>query len=300
MNVQKAALRLYAFLALCPILLAQASIKDSPVTETKRVENYIKAGGGTVLLRKINGRWWTPDNIQVNPPGKGGFFWTLVSDPGVVQFLHHRPFDLTRAESLHLWMTEDQVEAVLGQPNSIFGKSPHAFWSYFAADGTELSVRFMGDGLGEAKYNKTGETSRPVASVESDLGGRDIYKLGAERAWKKVQEADEQRKQQFQADHPPPTAPNSRTIQPHGNIVPPPAAAHLTPEAPTAKRIVPSDALAAIVPGATREDVLSKLGDPAFRSTITSDDGTRETFTYYGESGEVILKLVNGKVTSVR
>ena len=44
------------------------------------------------------------------------------------------------------------------------------------------------DGLGEAKYEYLNEKSRPVASVASDLGGRDIYRVMADRAWKKVEQ----------------------------------------------------------------------------------------------------------------
>lgn len=313
MSCPTAAARLYALLALCPVVLAQPPV----VTETKRVENWVKGGGGTVVLRKINGRWWSPDNIEVNPPSKGGFFWTLESDPGVVQFFHHRPFQLDRAESLHLWMTEEQVEAALGQPNTIFGKSPHAFWSYFAADGAKLSVRFMGDGLGDADYERPGEKSRRVASIETDLNGKDPFTVGAERAWKKTQEADEKRMEQFRADRaihpeaqrngtPPPGAARQprpsqpATVQSGLTIVAPSTAAQTPQEPPPPKRIIPVETLATVAPGTTREDVLSRLGEPANRSSITSSDGTRETFIYYGEDGEVRIRLVDGKVVTVR
>lgn len=305
MSCPTAAARLYALLALCPMVLAQPPV----VTETKRVENWVKAGGGTVVLRKINGRWWSPDNIEVNPPSKGGLFWTLESEPGVVQFFHHRPFQLDRAESLHLWMTEEQVQAALGQPNTIFGKSPHAFWSYFAADGTKLSVRFMGDGLGDADYERAGEKSRRVASIETDLNGKDPFTVGAERARKKTQEADEKRMEQFRADHAirpeaqsaAPRPAQAGAVQPRMITVTPSTAGQLaSQEPPPPKRIIPAATLATVSPGTTREDLLSRLGEPANRSSIVSGDGTRETFIYDGEDGEVKIRLVNGKVVTVR
>src|SRR5690348_6287112 len=170
-----------AWLALCPVILAQAP----HVTDTTTVN----AGKGQELLRKINGRWWTQDNREVYPPSNGGIFWELDSKPGVCRFFHHRPFQLSRAESLHLWMTKQEVEAVLGPPNRIFGTDNHAHWYYYASNGTKLDVRFMDDGvLGEAKYYAIGEISRPVASIERDLDGRDIFELLQERATKRSEE----------------------------------------------------------------------------------------------------------------
>src|SRR5271165_4928723 len=195
MDLFKAGVQLCGCLALCQVIAAQAPY----VTDTKLV-NAEK--GKQELLRKINGRWWSQDNREVTPPPEGGFFWVLDSKPGVCQFYHHRPFQLVRAESLHLWMKKDQVEAALGPPNRTFGTDDHAFWSYYASNGTKLVVRFMGDGvLGEATYEPVGGKSKPVASIESELAGRSIYKLLADRAWKTSQEEQAKKMEEFRSEH---------------------------------------------------------------------------------------------------
>ncbi len=148
-----------------------AAAHAQQVTDTKLVD----VGKTQELLRKINGRWWSQDNREVYPPSKGGVFWVLDSKPGLVEFYHHRPFQLSRAENLHLWMSQDEVRAALGEPNRIFGRDGNGFWYYYGANGTKVQVRFMSGGvLGEAKYTAVGEKSWPVASVDRDLAGRDI------------------------------------------------------------------------------------------------------------------------------
>jgi hypothetical protein len=69
---------------------------------------------------------------------------------------------------------------------------------------------------------------------------------------------------------------------------------------PPAKRIVSAEAMAAITAGATREDVLSRLGEPSSRYAISDDQGIRESFTYDLSNGvAVVIRLVGGKVTQV-
>src|SRR5262249_31334239 len=135
-------------------------------------------------------RWWSQDNREVYPPSQTGLFWQLDSKPGVVDFFHHRPFQLELAESLHLFMQPAAVEAILGQPNRIFGKGDHANWYYYAADGTKLDIRFMGDGdgIGEAQYEPVKGKSYSVAAIARELGGRNIYSVLAERATKRSEE----------------------------------------------------------------------------------------------------------------
>jgi hypothetical protein len=275
--------RLCACVFLCRLVLAQVPV----VTATKWVNNWEEKGKGRELLRKINGRWWTEDNREVTPPPKDGGFWTIDSKPGTCQFFHHRPFQLARAESLHLWMTPREVEATLGQPNRTLGTDEHGFWFYYAANGTKLSVRFMGDaGLGEANYIDLGEKSRPVKSVESELNGRNIYQLLAERAAKLSAGAGR-------------PIGSRRGVRP--NVVN--LAAVTVDEADPAppKRIVSREAYAAIAAGATRQDVLDRLGEPGSRDAITDDDGTRESFTYILDDGQVVvIRLSGGKVIAVR
>ncbi len=277
-------------LCLCLGLASGAIVLAQPphVTETKLVQG--EWGKGQELLRKINGRWWSQDNREVSPPAKGGFFWTLDSKPGVVQFFHHHPFQLDRAESLHLWMTPNEVEAALGPPNRIFGPDGHAFWYYYASNGTELSVRFMGEGvLGEAQYQTVGEKSQSVASIERELNGQSIYKLLAARATQS---------QPQPMSHPMPVR-ASRSA--HPNMVTVQSVETSLPAEPTPKRLVSAEAFAAIKPGATRQEVVDRLGKPTFGSAISGDEGTRESLTYYLESGEeVVVRLINGKVIQGR
>jgi hypothetical protein len=274
----------------CQLAVAQAPV----VTDTKWVENWEEKGTSREQLRKINGRWWSQDNREVTPPGKDGGFWTLDSKPGTCQFFHHRPFQLARAESLHLFMKAPEVEAVLGQPNRTLGGDGHGFWFYYAANGAKLSVRFMGDdGLGEAKYEFLHEKSQAVASVAGDLGGRDIYKIMADRAWKRNQEESATKMNEFRAAH------SGHGAHPGVVTVDPVPVAPADPAPP--KRIVSAAAYSGIAPGATRQDVLSQLGEPNSRYAITDDDGTRESFTYDLDNGEtVVIRLLAGKVTAVR
>jgi hypothetical protein len=265
-----------------------AALQAQEVTATKTVENW-ESGKGRTVLRKINGRWWTEDNREVQPPGPGQVFWTPDSRPGTCTFYHHRPPQLARAESLHLFMSRQDVEVVLGQPNRTLGddrgRGWHGFWCYYAGDGTKLSVRFMGDdGLGEAKYEYLLRTSRPVASVAADLGGRDIYKAMSERAT--------QRDRQAYANKVSGRQPRMTTA----------SAVPLSQSDPTpAKRIVSAEANSKLAVGATRGDVLARLGEPNSRYAITDDDGMRESFTYDLDSGEtVVIHLVAGKVTALQ
>lgn len=307
MNFRTAGVCLGAWLAMCPAIPAQAP----HVTDTK----WVSTGGGKKeLLRKINGRWWSPDNREVYPPSKGGVFWVYDSEPGVCQFFHHRPLLLDRAETLRLWMTKQEVEAALGQPNRIFGTGDHAFWYYYAANGIKLQVRFMDDGvLGEAKYYAIGEKSWSVASIEREMNGRDIYKLLQERATQRSKEWLAKETQENRADQAARSealrrsmgqagAPRPGSVQPRVLTVAPATAPETAePPLPPQKRIVSAKALAAIAPGAAREDVLKKLGEPRSRYSITDDEGTQESFTYDLDSGEsAVIHLLNGKVDKVR
>ena len=89
--------------------LVEAANAQAPVvTDTQ----WVSTGRNSKeLLRKINGRWWTEDNRLVSPPSRSGMggFWTVDSKPGVCVFYHHRPFDIRRAELVHLWMTPAEV-----------------------------------------------------------------------------------------------------------------------------------------------------------------------------------------------
>ena len=289
-------LRIFVWIVLSPAILAQT------VTDTKLVDNW-ESGKGQVWLRKINGRWWSPDNREVHPPSKGGFFWTLDSKPGTCEFYHHRPFPMSKAESLHLWMTREQVEAALGQPGRTCegARGGSGFWHYYASNGMRLTVRFMSEGeLGEATYEPLGEKSYSVSSIEQELGGKTIYQLSAERATKRLRENDALRREQFQRDH----AIHGRLSATRGtspSVIAAETANAAQTVAPVEKRFISAEALAAITAGSSRGDVLSKLGEPNGRYSITDDDGTRESFTYSLDGGQdVVVRLLNGKVTKVQ
>jgi outer membrane protein assembly factor BamE (lipoprotein component of BamABCDE complex) len=270
-------------LLVCLCVGLGTSLAQAPtVTATK----WVDYGKKRVLLRKINGRWWSEDNREVYPPSKGGVFWVLDSKPGVCEFFHHRPFQMARAESLHLWMTKDEVEAALGAPNRTFEGA--GFWYYYARDGTKLEVRFMAEGvLGEAKYDVVGEKSWPVTSIERELAGRSIYKLLQERATSRL---DSTR-------NVPTRYSRSSTIRPNVVIVEQASSSPPTEVAP--KRTISSQALASIKPGASRQDVVKQLGEPMYRSGIAGEEGSPESLTYYLDNGQaVVIRLINGAVIS--
>jgi len=285
-----------AWVAVCVMALAPAQ----QATDTK----LVNSGKNQELLRKINGRWWSQDNREVYPPGKNGIFWELDSKPSVVDFFHHRPFQLNRAESLRLWLTPEDVKATLGPPNRIFGNDGHGFWYYYASNGTKLEVRFMDGVLGEAKYTAVGEKNWPVASIEREMAGRDIYKLLQERAMKKSDEWLATKREENRIDHAARSEALRRGMRPASSSYRSWGAQPSTvvvdaaePQSPRKKTIVSADALAAVTSGTTRENVLNKLGEPSSRFAIAGDEGFRESFTYHLESGEsVVIRLVDGKV----
>ncbi len=278
-------MRVLLLLALAVPLVAQKPV----VTDTKLVD-YHKS---KMLLRKINGRWWTDDDRQVYPPGKGGFWWEIDSKPGVCVFHHHRPFDVSRGESLRLWMTPDEVERMFGEPNRELGGRGQGFWYYYGADGTALVIRFMEGELGEADYDKDVK-KRPVESIARELGGRSIYRLKAERASERLKEQQELRRSQRdtalpQAGSSARAPRSSMTVVRAG-----PAAAEPTPT-PT---FISAEALAQVKRGASREDVIRILGKPGARMAIATADSVDEDFEYQLQDGrKVTIGLVDGKVT---
>ena len=228
------------------------------------------------LLRKINGRWWTQDNRLVYPPSQGGMiaFWEVSSKPGVVEFYHHRAFDVRRAEQLRLFMKPDEVEAMFGPPNRRFPmrSARGGKWYYQGADGTILDLWFLGDDeLGEAKYILPNNTERPVGSIEQELAGRSIFSVMAQRGG---------------------GGGSSRTIT---------EVAMPNTSVPVVKRIVANAAIDAVKVGMGREEVVEKLGAPTYKSAITGGNGFIETYSYFvDENTQVSIQLLNGKVTRVR
>jgi hypothetical protein len=154
-------------------IVAALALSAPGVSQVVTATKWVSSGKGKMLLRKINGRWWTDDNREVYPPSKTGVFWEIDSKPGVVDFYHHNPFDLRRAEYLHLFMSPAEVEPLLGKPNRIFKMGPDGgMWYYYASNGTILRVRFMEGALGEAEYEPVNGKSYSVASIERELNRR--------------------------------------------------------------------------------------------------------------------------------
>src|SRR5581483_4631909 len=125
----------------------------------------------------------------------------------------------------------------------------------------------------------------------------------------RVAAQDARRMEEFRANHGAridalrgsvrPIAP--RSAQP--NVVTVAAVVEAAPlRPPEPDRVVKAEALASIAAGVTRDEVLTRLGEPASRYGISGgDDGNRESFTYRLDSGDTaIIDLVDGKVTALR
>lgn len=276
------------------LMLPPLSAQEAIVTDTQRVWFSSKT---SELLRKINGRWWTTDNRLVYPPGKGtGYpFWQLSSKPGVVEFNHHRPFDVRRAEQLRLFMTANEVEAAFGKPNRRFAMSSEqgGMWYYHGVDGTILDLWFMErDELGQAHYLSPDGVKKSVASIETELGGRSIFSVMAKRA-----STISVRNTGVSPGRPQTTGQASARSIAEVEM----RNAAQGAAAPAPKRYVARASLDGVKTGMMRDEVLGSVGEPTFRSAITGGDGFHETYTYYlDENQSVSIQLLNGKVERVR
>jgi len=287
-------------LGLLAFLLALPAFAQEPVvTATTWVDDWADHKG-KARLRKINERWWTDDNREVYPPGKKGVFWEIDSKKGVCTFHHHRPFDLTHSEWLHLWMTPDDVEQMLGEPNREFGPRGQGFWYYYGVDGTALRVRFMSGELGEADFDRRAKTW-PVDSVKEELAGRSIYEVMAERATKKNSNSQRTRESQTapvtSASH---LGRSSQSQQ--GSII------EISPSATDAAPPVPAEPIAATTVSAlasvkmrmSRDDVLRALGKPSSRFSIAGSGAATEYLSFQVEDGrKVTIGLLSGRVAQL-
>jgi len=298
MHMRTAALATLAFLGLVLPAFAQEPV----VTATIWVDDWTGHHKGKVLLRKINGRWWTDDNREVYAPGKKGVFWEVDSKPDTCLFHHHRPFDLTHAAWLHLWMTPDEVRQIFGEPNREFGERGQGFWYYYGLDGTALRVRFMSGVLGEADYDR-GAKTWPVDSVKQELGGRSIYEVMAERATKKVDSSRPTRQSQQHTATPGTSASHvgRSSHSQQASIIEVPSAADGPPPAPPeAVSTITASALASVKIGMPREDVLRSLGKPTSRFSVAGSDGVNEYLSYQVEDGrKVTIRVLSGKVVEL-
>jgi hypothetical protein len=269
-----------------PILLC-ASLAYAQ-TVTARAD--VRVDGKVEHVRKINGRWWSDDNRQMFPPKIQGNFWIIdhKSQGGHV-FNHHRPIDLARAESLHLFMTPETVEQILGEPNeTLSGRGEPGFYFYYASQGTCVKVRFMQNGLlGEAKYDRLDGTTAlggdMVASVTQDLSGRSIYEILAAQASQKVAQRSNERR-------PIRTTSNSTQV-----VSLPPIEAAKPPA-----RLIAAEAWAKIATGMTRVEVITQVGEPLSTMKIAGSDPPVETLRYAFESeGDATVRLEDGKAVRI-
>jgi len=270
--------RLFSSAAL--LVLASAAAVCQTVTDLAKV----RIDGRVQTVRKINGRWWSEDNRQLTPPNKGGFLWIISSDksPGP-NFHHHRPVKLEAAESLHLFMDTATVRGILGEPNE---SNDIGLWHYYAADGTALFVRFIRDQLTDARYEHSGwgVSGRPVRSVEKDLGGRDVFKIMADRAWQ----------ERSPAEYAKYGGTNRRAL---GTTTDNSIGAAPPPEP---KRRIAADLIDSLKTGMTRAEVVGILGEPFGAMRIGGGDSDMDTLTYaLDPQGQATIQIEKGKVTRI-
>ena len=236
-------------------------------------------------VRKINARWWSDDNREMFPPTeKSGFLWTVEEKSPYRIFYHHKPVDLVRVEALELFETPDSVNELLGDPNAVaeIARNRSEIWSYYAADGTEVRIRFFQNELTDAMYHRVDgpPQGKMVGSIERELNGRTVLQVLAERAG--GHHTDRRRK--------------SADPHPRARLKPPAS----TPDPAPAPRLVSRDALEKITPGMTRADVIARLGEPLSSMRISGSDPPVEVLRYPSESeGEASVRFEDGKVVRV-
>ena len=268
--------RLAVFLAIASAAPCQR------VTATAKV----RIDGRVETVRKINGRWWAEDNRQLTP-SKEGFIWWISSEKGKSwRFNHHRPVNLPLAESLHLFEDPASVLDLLGQPNEESGRDTMGsqMWFYYAEDGTALFVRFIRDELSDAQYQRHdyGIHGKPVGSVAADLGGRNVFKVFADRAW-------EQRSPAEFAKYRRDAAPASVVSIAPGSTRPDPP-----------KRLISAELAESVKTGMPRAEVVRLFGEPQGGLAISGAENDSETMTYpLEQGGQLSLRLEHAKVVRI-
>jgi hypothetical protein len=152
----------------------------------------------------------------------------------------------------------------------------------------------------------------PVASVAQDLGGRDIFKLMAQRATERSAE-DQAKRVAVARSQMPTQADHARRIaelkaQTAGlrsgrggvSTAGTNAVLNMKSTAEPEKHIVQPEALAGIKVGASKAEVIAALGEPSAKYSIAGGDGVKETFRYHRPNGEPVeIKLVDSRVVIV-
>jgi hypothetical protein len=270
---------------LAVFVFAATAAFGQQVTATAKVE----VGGRLQTVRKINGRWWSEDNRQMTPQ-KDGYTWYIGQKGHTWNFHHHRPVDLQLAESLHLFMDPASVENLLGKPNESVEREnwDSRAWMYYAADGTSLLIQFSHDELALAKYDRQdyGISGKPVASIAQELGGRDIAKVMADRAWQRNSPSEYAK---FHGQN--------QGARPAAVVISDPSAT-AAPDPPQHR--IAGNLLDSIKQGMPRSEVVRILGEPSGGMHVAGGENDFEVITYFLEpSGEVSLRLERSKVVRI-
>lgn len=243
--------------------------------------------------RKINGRWWTPDNREIT---KSMGVWSAQQKLPNLIFVHHRPFNRTLADNLRLHIDPIAARTVTGEPNQIFimgrdGKSGK--WYYYSADGTSTSLWFVDNLLADVEFlggpgqkGRTIHDRRRPPAIEQALAGRSPVHAALSAARRSPTTADARTTRSYSRNR---AAVSTVQVEPY------------VPPQPKTLRTIPPDLLGGVEMGATREEVIVKLGEPGSSFSIAGGEGgTVETLTYHLESGsKAQIRITDGKVTQI-
>jgi len=255
----------------------------------------IRIDGRVQTARKINGRWWSPDNRQLTRTNSE-WLWTISGGNArnLVRFDHHYPVDPAKVSLLDRAMGPDQVRAILGPPNSVFPSDrleQQQIWEYYGGGGYMLSIQFAsgGKGIFSASFEPD------ARSMPQDVPHL-AFRFNGKTARESLEESKMKRAQR-------PTAPSTAEYRAQGHQAKTtlvteaaPAAAPSEPAPPTRK--VTAEELKSISIGMPRARLIELLGEPYSRAGIASGEGSRETLRYRSESGEIVsITLIDAKVT---
>jgi hypothetical protein len=244
----------------------------------------IRIDGRVVTARKINGRWWSPDNRELTRTNVG-WLWGISGGNArhLVRFDHHYPVDPAKVSLLDRSMGPDQVRSILGAPNSVFPSDrpeQEQMWDYYGPGGYKLSIKFSSSGQGIF-----------TASFEPDARSmpQDVPHLAFRFNGKTASESFEESKR-IRAGRPAPGA-GFRTAARQPVPIPP------APPPPPSRKLTSAE-LQSISTGMPRARLIELLGEPYSRAGITGSEGSRETLRYQTESGATVtIILTDGKVT---
>jgi outer membrane protein assembly factor BamE (lipoprotein component of BamABCDE complex) len=255
----------------------------------------ITIDGRQQTARRINGRWWSPDNRELSRTNTS-WLWSISGGNAreFVRFDHHYPVDPSKVSLLDRSMGPDQVRRILGEPNSVFPSDrpeQQQMWDYYGRNGYKLSIHFSSSGQGIF-----------TASYEPDARSmpKDVDHLAFRFNGKTAQESFEESKQKrVQRQIPSSTAEwreqlRAEVAARRGGV---PVEAAPVVAAP-ASRPVTAQVIQAVSIGMSRERLIELLGEPISRMGIAGGESSKETLRYRSESGTVLsIVLVEGKVS---